>query len=202
MRILLTVSLAFVIGVFILLVHRKSYAGILYSKNSGIAFVLLTMVVATVLMPAISDVKIAIGMFGTFSLIRFRSAVKDQSDIVYMIWAVAAGIFLGAKFFLPALAGSLAIGIILLLYNSMKSSNGPVSFLSLQYNEGAAPEVNGLIKQLKNASIKNKKSLANQVEITLEVPLNESNQKIVDRIMEIPYVSNAAFLSNVKETVD
>ena len=201
-RILLTIGLAFVIGVFILLVHQKTYRGVMYSRSTGRSFVLLAMITAAVLMPAISDVKVLVGLVGTLSFIRFRTSVKDPADIVYMIWAVTVGIMLGAKFFLPALVGSLVIGLLLLMYSSMKShSNGP-SMLLLRFETSATAEVNGLLRRFKDVKVTKKTASAQGVEMVVEISLRDSDMQIVDSFLEIPGMLDAALLGNPAESVD
>ena len=92
----LSVGVAFLMGIFILLVYRQTFRGVLYSKGFAISLVLLAMVTALVIRTISSNLALSLGMVGALSIVRFRTAIKDPVDTVFMFWAITCGIMTGA----------------------------------------------------------------------------------------------------------
>jgi hypothetical protein len=89
-------SLAFAIGLFIFYVYKRTYTGILYSSNFGVALITMTMTTALVILAVTSNVVLSLGMVGALSIVRFRTAIKDPLDIVFLFWSIGVGIVLAA----------------------------------------------------------------------------------------------------------
>ena len=93
---LLTIVLSFGIGLFIFLVYKKTYRGVMYSAGFGTTLVALTMITSIVILAVTSNVVLSLGMVGALSIVRFRTAIKDPLDIAFLFWAIGAGIILAA----------------------------------------------------------------------------------------------------------
>ena len=109
----LTMLLAFAIGLFIYLIYKKTYAGVMYSSTFGVTLVALTMITAFVILAVTSNVVLSLGMVGALSIVRFRTAIKEPLDIAFLFWAIAVGIVLAAGLIPLAVFGSVFIGIII-----------------------------------------------------------------------------------------
>jgi len=101
-RILLTLGLAFAIGLFLYFVYKRTFRGVLCSRPFNISLIAITMVTALVIMAVTSNVVLSLGMVGVLSIVRFRTAVKDPMDLVFMFWAIAIGIVTGAGLYFLA----------------------------------------------------------------------------------------------------
>ena len=118
---LLTIVLAFAVGLFIFFIYKKTYQGVMYSSSFGISLLALTMITSLVILAVTSNVVLSLGMVGALSIVRFRTAIKEPLDIVFLFWAIAAGIVLAAGMIPLAVIGSVIIGIILLVFVNRKS---------------------------------------------------------------------------------
>ena len=194
-RILLTLGLAFLIGMYIFAIYRKTFSGVMYSKNFGVSLVMLAMITSFIILPITSNLTLSLGMVGAFSIVRFRTAVKDPIDTVYMFWSIAVGIALGAKFFLPAILASAVIGVLMLLLSGMRFRSTMPYLLVLRFNENATNNVYGLLKRLPESQLKSKTVGSAGVEMTLEIRLRESDLQVVERFLEIPGVYDASIIS-------
>ena len=114
----LTMVLAFALGLFIFLIYKKTYSGVMYSAGFGVTLVALTMITSLVILAVTSNVVLSLGMVGALSIVRFRTAIKEPLDIAFLFWAIAAGIVLAAGMIPLAVFGSVLIGIILLIFAS------------------------------------------------------------------------------------
>lgn len=120
---LISLALAFALGMFIYFVYKKTYQGVVFSRSFGVSLVALTMIGTFVILAVTSNVVLSLGMVGALSIVRFRTAIKDPLDIVYLFWAIAVGIVLGAGMYPLAVIGSLIVGAILLVFVNAKSSD-------------------------------------------------------------------------------
>ena len=116
---------ALVIGLFIFLIYKKTFSGIMYSTGFAMALVGLSMVTTLVIMAVTSNVVLSLGMVGALSIVRFRAAIKEPMEIVFLFWSLAVGIIIGAGMIPLAVIGSVIIGIIFLLFTSKKTQNMP-----------------------------------------------------------------------------
>ena len=125
----IALALAFALGLFILLIYRKTFSGVMYSASFGLSLMALTLITTLVIMAVTSNVALSLGMVGALSIVRFRAAIKEPMDIAFLFWAIAAGIVLGAGLLPLAVFGSLFIGVILLVFANRRSGYTPYLFL-------------------------------------------------------------------------
>ncbi|HBQ85669.1 MAG TPA: DUF4956 domain-containing protein, partial [Syntrophomonas sp.] len=121
----IALGLAFILGLFIFMVYKKTFKGVMYSANFGVSLLAMTLITTLIIMAISSNVILSLGMVGALSIVRFRSAIKEPIDIAFLFWAISIGIVLGAGLIPLAIFGSLFIGIIMLFFVNQKSSDNP-----------------------------------------------------------------------------
>ena len=194
-RIILTILLSFFLGMIIYYIYRRTFAGVLYSRNFGISLVMLCMITSTIIITITSNLTLSLGMVGALSIVRFRTAVKDPIDTVYMFWSISAGIMIGAKFFLPAFFTTLVVAMMLLVLSNLKLRSSAPYLMVIRYSENAQQSVGDLLNRLPKGRIKSKTVTANGVELTVEMRLRDSDLQVVDRFLSIPGVFDAAVIA-------
>ena len=97
----------------------------MYSASFGVTLIGLTMVTTLVILAVTSNIVLSLGMVGALSIMRFHTAIKEPSDIIFLFWSIAAGIVLAAGLILLAMFGSLFIGLILLIFSQYRSLGQP-----------------------------------------------------------------------------
>ena len=118
---LLTIVLSFGIGLFIFLIYKKTYRGVMYSAGFGTTLIALTMITSIVILAVTSNVVLSLGMVGALSIVRFRTAIKDARDTMYIFWAIIVGICCGVSDFLVATIGSAIVFAVLFIFGSIKN---------------------------------------------------------------------------------
>jgi len=184
---------AFIIGMFIYWIYKRSFRGVVYSYNYNVSFVLMTMITALIIMTISTNIVLSLGMVGALSIVRFRTAVKDPLDIVYMFWAIAAGIASGAKLYPIALMGSVMIGLTLIWLSRRKVKDQPY-LLIIRHSSVAADEVRGQLRKL-DYRLKSKTVRKEFTEITVEIRLRDDNTAFVSEISEINGVQDASLIN-------
>ena len=136
-------------------------------------------------------------MVGALSIVRFRTAVKDPMDTVYMFWALATGILTGAGFLLIAALATVLIGgaMILLSYLIKRRGKSHSYLLVIRYDSTSKGELLRMLKPLQNYKIKSKSSEQNYDEMVLEVQLNQRQMQLVDDLCAIKGVLGVNLVS-------
>lgn len=191
--IILGIVCSFAIGMFIYYVYKTCFRGVVYSYNYNVSFVLMTMITTVIIMTISTNIVLSLGMVGALSIVRFRTAVKDPLDIVYMFWAIAAGIAIGAKMYPLAFIGSLSFGLAL-AWLSKKKIRGETYLLVVHYNSEATDELRKVLNKL-NAKLKSKSVRKGFYEMTVEIRLVDDNTSFMNIIDEIPGVVDSSLVN-------
>ena len=123
--ILLNIVLAAVLGFFIFLSYAISHRGTIYSRKFNASLVILAVLTGTVMTVIGNNIALSLGMVGALSIVRFRTAIKEPVEIVFLFWSLAVGIVIGAGMIPLAVIGSAIIGVILLLFANRKLHESP-----------------------------------------------------------------------------
>ncbi|MED4403393.1 DUF4956 domain-containing protein [Metabacillus fastidiosus] len=183
---------AFFIGLFIYYVYKKTFQGVVYSHNFNITLVLMTMITSLVIMTISTNIVLSLGMVGALSIVRFRTAIKDPLDIVFMFWSISVGIAVGAGIYPVAIFGSLFIALAVYIL-SKKKWKDITYLLIIHYEEKAEQEIkNQLVKF--NYDLKSKIIRNNWIELTLKVKLKVDNTAFVHKLSEIEGVKDVSLV--------
>jgi hypothetical protein len=96
--IITSLLIAFFVGLFIYILYRRIFSGVLYSKSFNVSLIGMTIVTAMVILAVNSNLILSLGMVGALSIVRFRTPIKDPTDLIFLFWSAAAGIVIGAGF--------------------------------------------------------------------------------------------------------
>ena len=192
----LALVLAFGLGLFIFLVYKKTYQGVMYSSSFAVTLIALTLITTLVILAVTSNVVLSLGMVGALSIVRFRTAIKEPLDIAFLFWSIAVGIVLAAGMIPLAVIGSVIIGIILLVFVNRKSHCNPyivVIRCDGHDSESAAKEY--LDRMTERCIVKSKSAQKGSLELNMEIRLKDDNTDFVNVLSEMPGVSSAVLVS-------
>lgn len=193
---LIGMAFALVVGLFIFVIYKKTFAGVMYSTGFSMTLVGLTLVTTLVIMAVTSNVVLSLGMVGALSIVRFRAAIKEPMEIVYLFWAIAAGIVIGAGMIPLAVIGSAAIGGTLLLFANRKMHENPYILIlgcADEKAENAALALAG--KSVARLAVKSKTVNASGIELTAEIRMKDGETSFVNRLNGIEGISGATLVS-------
>ena len=188
--------LAFCLGMFIFYTYKKTYSGVMYSSNFGVTLVALTMISTLVIMAVTSNVVLSLGMVGALSIVRFRTAIKEPLDIAFLFWSIAAGIVLAAGMIPLAVIGSVAIGVILVIFANKKSHNNPyIIVLQCDNQKNEKKAIEYLEKQVERSVIKSKTVQKDLIELNIDIRMKEDNTDFVNTLADMQGVKSAVLVS-------
>lgn len=193
---IITLVLAFGIGMFIFFVYKKTYLGVMYSSSFGVTLVALTMITSQVILAVTSNVVLSLGMVGALSIVRFRTAIKEPLDIAFLFWSIAAGIILASGMIPLAVFGSIIIGVILLIFVNRKSSVNPyIVVLSCDSHDSEVRAREFLETQVLKCVVKSKTAQKGVVELNMEIRMKDENTDFINALCEIDGVNSAVLFS-------
>ena len=192
----LAIVLAFLVGLFIFFVYKKTYSGVMYSAGFGVSLIAMTMITTLVILAVTSNVVLSLGMVGALSIVRFRTAIKEPLDIAFLFWAIAAGIVLAAGMIPLAVFGSVVIGVMLLIFVNRKPHQQPYIAVITCENSHAEQMVQDFLSATVEKSVVKSKTVAkDRIEVNYEVRLKSGDTTFVNGLSGISGVTSAVLVS-------
>lgn len=195
--IMLILMISCFIGLYIYFVYKNTSKAAFYSKDLNITLAGMTIVVSAILLAMQSNLIVSLGMVGALSIVRFRNAIKNPLDLLYLFWSISAGIICGVGLYLLAILLCVIMTVLLLFLEILPDSKAP-SLLVIRAGQGDIDwdAVRGIIKQNskyfkeKSKSIKNK-----ETEIIIELRTN-SEDALLKELESFDSITSLNFLSH------
>lgn len=188
--------LAFGIGLFIFMVYKKTYQGVMYSSSFGTTLIALTMITTVIILAVTSNVVLSLGMVGALSIVRFRTAIKEPLEIAFLFWSIAAGIVLAAGLIPLAVIGSVVIGVILIIFVNKKSYYNPyIVVLSCANSEAEKKAKEFLVQHVQKCVVKSKTATKGLIELNLEIRMKDDNTDFINELSDMNGINSAVLVS-------
>ena len=176
----LSLIIAFICAIFITYIYKKTYTGVSYTKSFVLSIILLAMVTSLVIRTINSNLALSLGMVGALSIVRFRTAVKDPVDTIFMFWAIAVGIMSGAGLYLITVIACALLGLFYLI--SYFKVFKPIEKYLLVVNTSKKNSLEvAKVFANKNCVLKTESIKKDKVELTYEV----IGKEFADQILEL-----------------
>jgi hypothetical protein len=191
--IIIAMMTSFAVGMLIYFVYQLSFRGVVYNQAFSVSLALLTILTTMITLAISTNIALSLGMVGALSIVRYRTAIKDPADIIFLFWAVAAGITIGAKLHYLALAGSLIV-ILMLVTIGRKTSTREIFILIVHYT---GDDIAGELRQIlrgKRFEIKSKTVRKDNVELAVEVEVKNNNTAFMDAIKNMATVTDVSLI--------
>jgi len=188
--------ISFAISIFIIFIYKKTFKGVVFNKSFALSLSLLTVVTTSIIMTVTSNIALSLGMVGALSIVRFRTAVKDPVDTVFMFWAVCAGIMTGAGLYFWSVFANILMGVLYIIISSVyaKISTSPY-LLTIKYTPEASSSVKKYLHMLPKYKLKAKVSTKQCIEISAEVSLNNKDMNEIESLKSIEGVIDVSVIS-------
>jgi len=190
---------AFVIGLLILLIYRVTFKGVIFSKSFALSLVLLSMITSMVIATISSNLALSLGMVGALSIVRFRTAVKDPVDTIFMFWAIGVGLMCGAGYYLIALAATVVMGALYYLLGIVVKRRSEPFLLVIRYDTEYEKNVTWFLQKLEKYNIKSKTMDGPESELALELTLSEKVNKAIAQAQNLEGIRNVSLVSYESE---
>ncbi|WP_080145581.1 DUF4956 domain-containing protein [Marinilactibacillus piezotolerans] len=193
---LFALSSSLLIGLCIYYIYKKTFKGVMYSTQFNTSLVMLSLLTTFVILAVTSNVVLSLGMVGALSIVRFRTAIKDPLDLVFLFWSIGVGIILGAGFYLLAYVGSFFIAAVLLVFTMHKEKElAYILMLDLKNETAEVAATDILRQQIDRLKLKSKTLVNGQPELIYEVRIRENDTAFMSELFATEGVLNASLVS-------
>lgn len=193
---LIALGAAFLLGLLIYTLYKRTFKGVMYSESFNLSLILLTLLTTFIILAVTSNVVLSLGMVGALSIVRFRTAIKDPLDLVYLFWAIGGGIVVGAGMIPLALVGSFFIALILWIKSSVSDKNQPYLVIIHTNEEKAEIKAQSILfSRAYKIRLKSKTKNKLETELIFEIQLNNQDNAFINEIAAIVGITNVQCVS-------
>lgn len=192
---LISLGVAFLMGLFILVVYKATFRGVLFSKGFAFSLILLSMVTALVIRTISSNLALSLGMVGALSIVRFRTAIKDPVDTVFMFWAITAGIMSGAGLYLIGGIACVVLGVLYFVVTFLYRRAQMPYLLVIRYEPEKVQNITAALRRLPRHRIKSRTTTRRGAEVTMELSLKGNEMALIDALYKVDGVTDASLVS-------
>ena len=184
---------ALLVGALIYLVYSKFYVGVIYCRSFAITLVGMAVLTAMVTLAISTNVVLSLGMVGALSIVRYRTAVKDPMDLLYMFWAITTGIAVGANMFALVLIAAIVMILVLLIF-SRRSSKGQVYIVVLHYAGDLVGD--NIVRAMGNTRfrVKSKTLRGESAEMAMEVFCKTQSMVFLEKLRAVEGVEDVTLI--------
>ncbi len=194
--VLIAMFFAVAVGLFIFLVYKKTYSSVMYSKGFASTLVGITMITTAIILTITSNVILSLGMVGALSIVRFRTAIKDPNEIVFLFWALASGIMIGAGLIPLAVISSSIIGMVIYVFAKKKNVDTTYILVLNCNNDDVEKAAFSIIQDSTEKNIvKSKLVTKDSIELTVEICIKDMKTEFVNKLSNIKGVDKAMLVS-------
>lgn len=195
-EILLNLLVTLVVSLWILLIYKLTYQSNVYNKSFAMSLPISALVTTAVIMAVSSNVILSLGMVGALSIIRFRTAIKNPLDTIFMFWAVGVGITVGANTTIIAIVGSIIIGLSLLFIQSLEMFNSPyILIVALEKDYSEEKLLEAVKEMYSKYQVRNKSIQKEDSEYTFELRGKRDLTQKIDSLRGLKGVKSVMLLS-------
>ena len=191
----LCIGITALIALYIFFVYRMMNKNSFYNRSFSLSLVELAVITAAIILTIQSNIVVSLGMVGALSIVRFRTAIKDPMDLVFLFWSISIGIICGAGFAMIAVIASIALTILLILI-SVSQSEKKSQVLVVNASEYTEDEILAVVKAHATAwKVRARNVSPEDVNLAIEVRTKEP-QALVKAVMALERVTNVSLLEH------
>lgn len=192
-------GITFLIGLYIFAVYRICSKSSFYSKDFNKTLVLLAIITAGIVLAMQSNLVISLGMVGALSIVRFRNAVKDPMDLVFLFWSISVGIICGAGLYLAAVVLSVFVTLAILVLDFVPEKKGKMLLVVNNSNVDAMPEIQKVVdKYAKKVKVKSRNMTKHGVDMVLEITCKDENA-LISELAKMDDIISASLVDHTGE---
>lgn len=196
------VGLSLAMGLIIFAIYRKAFMGVVYSRTFAVSLAGMTVLTCSIIVTIQSNVVLSLGMVGALSIVRYRTAIKDPMDLLFLFWTVAAGIAIGADMVYIAVLVAVIMIVLLLLLLRRKHARDEMYILLIHYSGEGVDEAVRRALGTHPYRIKSKTLRKDDVEMAVEVRVRKNDLSFVDRIRTMDSIRDLTVVQYSGDYID
>lgn len=195
-KIMTTLLITFLIAVYIFFVYKKITKSAFYFKNFNVSMAIISVVTAGIILAMQSSIVISLGMVGALSIVRFRTAIKDSMDLLFLFWSIGTGIICGAGLYKIAIILAVLVTVGILILDMLPVRISPYLLIVNADTKEVEDAVTDTIKKLAGAyKLKSKNITKDGMDLILEVRAGKEKE-LVDSLSEMKGITAVSLLAH------
>ncbi|MDE7247639.1 MAG: DUF4956 domain-containing protein [Lachnospiraceae bacterium] len=184
------------VAMYIFMIYRMMNRKAFYNRNFNLALIALAVITAAIILTIQSNIVISLGMVGALSIVRFRTAVKDPMDLVFLIWSISVGIICGAGFAVVAIVASVVITVIILLWDKIPVGTAAVILLVNSTDYKMESRIMEIVESCcESCKVKARNLTKDKLNMAIEVRTGKGGE-LVERLMDLESVTSASLVDH------
>ncbi|MCL2099869.1 MAG: DUF4956 domain-containing protein [Oscillospiraceae bacterium] len=202
--ILFAFGASLIFGLLIFFVYKYTFGGVMYSWTFNASLLGMTVLTTLIILAIATNLILSLGMMGALSIVRFRTALKDPMDLVFVFWTIGSGLVVGAQSYALALVGNILVAAIIIITSRRLSLDSPYLIVINCENQSIEGECLKIIESsTKRTRLKSKVVSAGKgTEFIYEIRTKDENSGFIDELSKLEGVSNASLISYNGEFLD
>lgn len=189
-----------ILATYIFVVYKKINKKSFYNQNFNLSLIALAVITAAIILTIQSNIVVSLGMVGALSIVRFRTAIKDPMDLVFLFWSISVGIICGAGFTLIAIVASIIVTIAVVLFSKGSAGDEPLILLVNATGYEAEKEIMESVgSYCKKVQVKARNLTHEHLDMAIEVNVKEQGE-FLGNLMQISGVVSASLVSHTGDT--
>jgi len=189
----ITMVLALILGLIIFFTYKYTFSGVIYSKNYNTSLLGACVITSVIVITISSNIALSLGMVGALSIVRFRTAVKEAMDVIYMFWAITLGIVTGAGLYIFAFLSTILISLIFIIMNKVKENYNKY-ILIINYKKNIYEKIEEVLENTRYI-LRTKTITNNDIELVVELNLKKDSTIFLNQISELEDVTNVSLVN-------
>lgn len=185
-----------VIALYIFFVYRMVTKKTFYNKNFGLSLVCVSLITAGIIICIQTNIVLSLGMVGALSIVRFRTAVKDPMDLVFLFWSISVGIICGAHIYKAAVMLSVILTLVIVGVEYIPMVNAPMILVVNSKDVDVEKKLGDMLKQdCKYFNVKARNRSRDEIELTIELRTNNGSE-LLNKVYSVEGITNACLLAH------
>ena len=195
-EIVICMLITVLIGMYIFMVYRIITRNSFYNRNFNLSLIALAVITAAIILTIQSNIVISLGMVGALSIVRFRTAIKDPMDLVFLFWSISIGIICGAGFAVVAVIASVIITVIVLLFERLSVGTAAVILLFNATDYKTESQIMSIVEShCSMYKVKARNLTKNKMDMAVEVK-TDKGAALVEQLMDLECVTAAPLVDH------
>lgn len=194
LTLILTMGIAFLVGMGIFAVYRRAYMGVVYDHALNLSLVIMTLLVAVIIVTISTNITLSLGMVGALSIVRYRTAVKNPLDLMFLFWAITSGIAIGAQYYYIAFVAWVVVTLALVFLKRIKGGAGTYVLIVTYRSDPDVEEAVRRCLHKQPGKFRSKVVKGGSTELTMELYLKTDNLNITQPVQNIDGVQDVTLV--------
>lgn len=184
------------IAAYIYLIYKTINKNSFYNRNFNLSLVIIAIITAAIILTIQSNIVVSLGMVGALSIVRFRTAIKDPMDLVFLFWSISVGIICGAGFAMIAIIASAVVTVIIFLFAKSSAVKGTlILVVNADSYERERDIINAVNECTKNMKVRARTVSKDDLNMAIEIR-TDNETELIEKIMKITGVENASLVEH------